>query len=67
MKVLLINPPQENPAVPGPPKMILSEGGIYPPLGLMHLATFEKHRGKNEIKILDAIAEGMDFDQIENT
>jgi radical SAM superfamily enzyme YgiQ (UPF0313 family) len=65
MKILLVNPLQENPAVPGSPKVILNEGGVYPPLGLMHLATFEKSRGKHEVRILDAIAEKMDYPGIE--
>ncbi len=65
MKVLLINPLQENPAVPGPPKTILSEGGIYPPQGLLHLASYEAKRGKHEIKIIDAIAEELDYSALE--
>ena len=65
MKVLLINPLTENPAMPGPPKMILNEGGVYPPQGLLHLASFEAKRGKHDVKIIDSFAEGLDYPAIE--
>jgi len=64
MKVLLINPTQDNPAMRGPHKIVLNEAGIYPPCGLLHLATFEVLRGKHEVKILDSIAEGLNLEEI---
>ncbi len=66
MKVLLINPTQNHPAMIGPHKLVLNEAGVYPPCGLLHLATFETLRGKHEVKILDSVAEGLDLKGIEN-
>lgn len=66
LKVLLFNPLESNPAIPSPPKLILNEGGIYPSLGLLQLATMELLRGKHEVKIIDALPENLNYHDIEN-
>ncbi|OGS22734.1 MAG: hypothetical protein A2252_08715 [Elusimicrobia bacterium RIFOXYA2_FULL_39_19] len=65
MKIILVNPLQENPCMPGPPKLILNEGGVFPPQGLLYLATYLKKFSRHEVKILDCIAEALDYAGVE--
>ena len=51
--------------MPGPPKLILNEGGVFPPQGLLYLATYLKKFSRHEVKILDCIAEALDYAGVE--
>lgn len=62
MKVVLIKPTQETWAIASPGSVVTNEAGIYPPLGLLQLATGERRRGRHEIAIIDMVAEGMTLD-----
>lgn len=65
MKVLLINPPIKNIISLEMPLFVRQHEGIFPPLGLMYLASYLKENLGCEVKILDTLAEGMDYGAIE--
>lgn len=65
MKVLLINPPIKNTIGLELPLWVRQNEGVFPPLGLMYLAS---HLNKNlgcQVKILDSLAEKMDYKKID--
>jgi len=59
MKVLLINPPQENMLQTELPSEVEEERGIYPSLGIMYVAAYAETYTDHTIEILDANAEGI--------
>lgn len=65
MKVLLINPPIKNIISLEIPLFVRQNEGIFPPLGLMYIASYLKKNVDCELKLLDTIAEDMDYDAIE--
>lgn len=65
MKVLLIEPPNIHMIPTVEPKLVLKEAGIYPPLGLMYIAAYIERHTDHEVRILDAVAEGLDYEGIE--
>lgn len=66
MKLLLIFPPQDNFYLGSiKARFFAEESGAYPPLGLLSLATNIFIKGTHEVKVLDAIAEGLSHAQIE--
>ncbi len=68
MNILLINPPIENLIRTFAPDSITEEMGIYPPMGLLYIASFAKKRLKDSIniKILDMQVERMSYPELEN-
>ena len=60
MKVLLINPPIKNIIQAELPLTLSREVGIFPPLGLMYIASYLQEYSDHRIQILDAIAEDLD-------
>jgi radical SAM superfamily enzyme YgiQ (UPF0313 family) len=61
MNILLINPPRENEIIGNNPPIIEEERGFNPPLGLLYLAGYlEKHTHQN-ITIIDAQVERLDY------
>ena len=65
MKILLINPPAENEILSCNPKIIKSERGFDPPLGLLYLAGYIKKYSDYELKIIDAQVEKMSYHQLD--
>ncbi len=65
MKVLLINPPAENEILSCNPKIIKSERGFDPPLGLLYLAGYLKKYSNHELKIIDAQVENFDYPKLQ--
>ena len=65
MKVLLINPPIKNIIDSEIPSFVKQNEGFFPPLGLMYLASYLKKYTDCEVRILDAVADEMDYDAIE--
>lgn len=64
MKILLIRPPVENQINTPVPNYITKNQGIYPPLGLMYLASsLEKYFERN-VFILDCELENLNYEQI---
>jgi len=59
MKVVLVNPPTDNAIQTELPWYIARGAGVFPPLGLMYLASYLRRRLNGcEVMILDSIAEG---------
>ena len=65
MKVLLINTPIKNIISLEMPLFVRQNEGIFPPLGLMYIASYLKKNVDSEIRILDTLAEEMDYEGIE--
>jgi len=59
MKVLLINPPIKNIIQAELPPALSREVGIFPPLGLMYIASYLQKYSDHEVQILDAVAEDL--------
>lgn len=59
MKVLLINPPIKNIIQAELPPALSREVGIFPPLGLMYIASYLQKYSNHEVQILDAVAEDL--------
>ncbi|MBN1335519.1 MAG: B12-binding domain-containing radical SAM protein [Deltaproteobacteria bacterium] len=60
MRVLLVRPPAVHSVEHEVPEAVKAEATAYPPLGLLHLATWIRDRGRHEVAVLDAQAEGLD-------
>ena len=65
MKVLLINPPIENIIRLELPLWVRQNEGVFPPLGLMYLASYLRKNLGCEVTILDALAERMSYHKID--
>lgn len=65
MKVLLINTPSFNTIESCLPQVLDEGRGFTPPLGIMYIASYIKKAGKNEIEILDAQAEELNYSELE--
>jgi len=65
MRVLLINPPIKNIITPELPLFVRQNEGIFPPLGLMYIASYLRKNVDCTVKILDTLAEKMDYGTIE--
>lgn len=66
MKVLLVNPPNENLIAANVPSFVEEDRGVYPPLGLLYIAgSVRKLLPDVDIKILDTQCEEMSFAALE--
>jgi radical SAM superfamily enzyme YgiQ (UPF0313 family) len=65
MRILLVNPPIKNLIDSEVPSVVSRGVGVFPPLGLMYLASYIKRYNKYEVRILDAIAESMGYQEIQ--
>lgn len=65
MKVLLIVPSAKYVTPVVEPKLVMKEVGLYPPLGLMYIAAYVERHTDHEVRILDAVAEGLEYEGIE--
>jgi radical SAM superfamily enzyme YgiQ (UPF0313 family) len=66
MKVLLINPPAENLVRTFAPDSLTEEMGLYPPMGLLYIATYaqKRHGDRFQIQVLDTQVEKMGYPEI---
>ncbi len=62
MKVLLINPPNENEITGSLPSFVSEERGYYPPLGLLYVAGYLKEHSEHSVKIIDSQVERLSWD-----
>ncbi|MCK5493880.1 MAG: hypothetical protein KAJ14_12285, partial [Candidatus Omnitrophica bacterium] len=62
MKVLLINPPNNTIINSELPKWLNQTVGVFPPLGLMYIASYMKVNTNYEVRILDAFVESMSWE-----
>ncbi|HEA47184.1 MAG TPA: radical SAM protein [bacterium] len=60
MKILLINPPIKNIIQAELPPALSREVGVFPPLGLMYIASYLQKYSDQRVRILDAVAEDLD-------
>ncbi|MBN2664725.1 MAG: radical SAM protein [Bacteroidales bacterium] len=65
MKILLINPPQENSMQAGIEDDFIDIIGYYPPLGLMYIATILNNQGF-ETKIIDCVPMKVGYNELKN-
>ncbi len=65
MKVLLINPPIKNIIQAELPPALSREVGVFPPLGLMYIASYLRKYSDHRIQILDAVAEDLNQTTLE--
>lgn len=63
MNILLINPPNLNLTLTNLPAM-LEKADFMPPLGLMYLAAYLEKYTSHQVKILDCLIEGLNYDQL---
>lgn len=64
MKVLLIYPPNYNLVTPALPEVQEKGLGLFPPLGLMYIASYLKKHTAHEAEILDASVQKLSYDEI---
>ncbi len=66
MRVLLIQPPEHNMITTNVPSVVDEESGIYPPLGLLYVASFAEQGTSSQIEVLDCPAERFSYEQLED-
>lgn len=64
MRILLINPSQEG-TISTFPEAVEKSLGVFPPLGLLYIAASIKYYTDWKVEVIDAVAEQLRFDQIE--
>ncbi|MCK4648945.1 B12-binding domain-containing radical SAM protein [bacterium] len=65
MKVLLITPPIKNIIQAELPSALSREIGVFPPLGLMYIASYLRKYSDHRVRILDAVAEDLNQTALE--
>jgi len=65
VKLLLINPPSENELLGNNPRIIESERGFNPPLGLLYIAAYLRKNSSHEIAVIDAPSEHLSYSLLE--
>ena len=64
MKICLINCGNQYELVGNDPVIIKDQQGVYPPLGILYMASVLKSTGKYEVSVIDAQAEDLTHDQV---
>ncbi|MDO8127077.1 MAG: radical SAM protein [Candidatus Brocadiales bacterium] len=64
MKVLLINPPSLNQISDAHPKIVETERGHYPPLGLLYIAGYLLKNSKHDVYVIDAQVDKLSYSQL---
>lgn len=64
MRVVLVNPPNDNELVGNDPVIIKEQQGIYPPLGILYIAAYLKNTGKYDVHVVDAQGEYLNHAQV---
>ncbi len=59
MKICLINVPNTYELVGNDPVIIKDQQGVYPPLGILYIASYLRNTGRYEMSIIDAQAEDL--------
>ncbi len=65
MKILLIQPPQENTLTFVTPNIKSNDIGVFPPLGLLYLASYIKKHSDYNVAILDSLIDKLSYTDIE--
>lgn len=66
MKICLINPPNSYELVGNDPVIIKDQQGVYPPLGIMYLASYLQEKGIHEVHVIDAQADDLSHAELAN-
>lgn len=61
MRVLLVNPPQENLITNNIPSVVDEERGYNPPLGILYVAAHARENTPHEIRVVDAVVEELSY------
>ena len=61
LKILLLNIPNENELIGNDPIIIKEQQGVFPPLGLMYIASYLKKYTIHDIKFIDCQAEKINY------
>lgn len=66
MKVLLISPPDDHMITTNVPSVVDEESGLYPPLGLLYVASYMEANSAHEVEVLDTHVDRLTYSQIED-
>lgn len=64
MKVLLVNPPQQNMVTNNIPSVVDEERGYNPPLGILYVAAHARANTPHDIAVVDAVVEELDYPRL---
>lgn len=64
MRVLLINPPNQNEVTGTLPSFVTGHRGHNPPLGLLYVAAYLQKHTDHDIQVLDCQVEELNYDQL---
>lgn len=64
MKIVLLNPPDQNEITTQVSRFVSGESSMQPPLGLMYIAALLISRGFEDVKIIDSQAEKISYEEI---
>ncbi|MBU2472863.1 MAG: radical SAM protein [Patescibacteria group bacterium] len=64
MKVLFINPPNQNEIISCNPEIIKKERGYDPPLGILYLAGYLEKNSNHQVSVIDAQVEKLSYSQL---
>ncbi len=65
MKVLLISPPDDHMITTNVPSVVDEESGLYPPLGLLYVASYLEANSDHAVEVLDTHVDRLNYAQIE--
>jgi len=65
LKILLINPPAFNEITTQVSRYVSGESSMQPPLGLMYIAAVLVSKGIDDVRIIDAQAEKINYEELE--
>ena len=65
MNILLICPPSKNMILTNVPLLVEEGSGVYPPLGLMYIASYLEQNSEHKIEILDTQVNKLSYSEIE--
>jgi len=64
MNIVLINPPRENEIIGNNPRIIESERGCNPPLGILYVAAYLEKYTTHKVTVVDAQVEELSYSQL---
>lgn len=64
MRICFVNPPNTYELIGNDPVIIKDQQGLYPPLGLMSIASYLQHHSYDDVHILDAQVEGWNHEEL---
>ena len=64
MKICLINVPNTYELVGNDPVIIKDQQGVYPPLGILYMASYLKRTGRYDVSVIDAQAEDLNHEEV---